>query len=438
MKKVLCHGCWDVLHYGHIAHLTAAKKFGDYLIVSVTADKFVNKGPGRPYFPQDTRAEMLRSLKIVDEVVISNSPIAVDIINKLKPDVYVKGKDYANGEFDIDLEAKAVKSYGGEVEFTDEATNSSSKIINNVLAPWTDDQKYMIDKIKRLGGVKAIEKILDKISNLKVLVVGEQIRDVYRYVTPQGVSSKSPSLSCRFFYEESFKGGALAVKRHLDSFCKVWQRKSKINHTKIRYISEETNQRLFEVVKHPYEMPISKIDDKGMDILIVCDFGHGLFPDMDFSKNTFTCLNVQTNSSNYGFNVVHRHTGADYICIDKRELSVATRMKSFNFDFIKTLRAYKKLHKIDRLSVTLGNRGSIFLGEKRFSSSPAFASDIKDTIGAGDAYFAITSLLVKIEADENMIVFLGNVFAGLKTQIIGNKKPVTKNDLLKACKSILA
>jgi len=66
---VLCHGVWDVMHPGHLYHLQAAKEWGDVLVVSVTADEYVAKGPGRPIFPQTKRMEQLAALEVVDYVV---------------------------------------------------------------------------------------------------------------------------------------------------------------------------------------------------------------------------------------------------------------------------------------------------------------------------------------------------------------------------------
>jgi len=117
-KKIAhCHGVFDVLHAGHLAYLQSAKKFGDLLVVTITADKFVNKGPGRPYFNGVIRSNMLAALEIVDFVAISNYPTAVDLINVVKPDFYVKGPDYRDMTKDptgaIYLEETAVQKYGG-------------------------------------------------------------------------------------------------------------------------------------------------------------------------------------------------------------------------------------------------------------------------------------------------------------------------------------
>ena len=81
---VLCHGVFDLLHIGHIKHLKFAKKSGEILVVSLTKDKFINKGLGRPVFNENIRAEMISNLSIVDYVVINDLASAEDILEILK------------------------------------------------------------------------------------------------------------------------------------------------------------------------------------------------------------------------------------------------------------------------------------------------------------------------------------------------------------------
>jgi len=100
-KVVLAHGTFDLLHIGHVRHLHAARNQGDVLMVTITADAFVNKGPGRPVFPEGLRSEMLASLEIVDYVGIVPEPDALPAIRTIRPYAYVKGQDYRNPEGDL-------------------------------------------------------------------------------------------------------------------------------------------------------------------------------------------------------------------------------------------------------------------------------------------------------------------------------------------------
>src|SRR5438094_7736014 len=112
-KVVQCHGVFDLLHIGHIKHLEAARKLGDLLVVTITPDRYVNKGPHRPAFPEGLRAEALASLTCVDFVAINEWPTAVEAIQRLRPDFYVKGIVREGGKRDhtdaIQQEENAVK-----------------------------------------------------------------------------------------------------------------------------------------------------------------------------------------------------------------------------------------------------------------------------------------------------------------------------------------
>src|SRR6267143_158392 len=136
-KIVHCHGVFDLLHIGHIKHLEAARKLGDVLIVTITPDRFVNKGPHRPAFPERLRAEALASLACVDYVAVNEWATAVETIEVLKPNFYVKGVVREGGKRDhtdaIQKEDEAVQSVGGQLVLTDEETYSASALINRFM-----------------------------------------------------------------------------------------------------------------------------------------------------------------------------------------------------------------------------------------------------------------------------------------------------------------
>ena len=134
-KIVQCHGVFDLIHIGHLKHFKSAKNFGDILIVSVTPDKFVQKGFNRPYFNASQRLESLSSIEDIDYVILNSTKNAVDIIKKIKPNFYCKGPDYKNFKDDITNEIKnelkAVKRCGGKLVFSEDPMYSSSTILNN-------------------------------------------------------------------------------------------------------------------------------------------------------------------------------------------------------------------------------------------------------------------------------------------------------------------
>src|SRR5215510_6153661 len=123
-KVVLAHGVFDILHVGHKRHLDIGKKHGDLLIVTLTTDKFVNKGPDRPVFGEKLRAEMVAGLETVDYVGISPNPGAEHVIEVVRPSYYLKGSEYSDEESDvagrIKTERLAVEKFGGSVLYTED------------------------------------------------------------------------------------------------------------------------------------------------------------------------------------------------------------------------------------------------------------------------------------------------------------------------------
>lgn len=93
-KIVLCHGCFDLLHIGHIKYFQASREMGDVLVVTLSPDVYVDKGPGRPVFNQDLRADAIAALECVDYVAINKWPTAEETLRMLKPDIYVKGQEF--------------------------------------------------------------------------------------------------------------------------------------------------------------------------------------------------------------------------------------------------------------------------------------------------------------------------------------------------------
>lgn len=128
MRTVLVNGCFDVLHWGHLLHLKMARDMGDHLIVALTANEFVDKGPGRPIFNEEKRAAMLLELRCVDAVIIYREPVPLDTIRRVRPAVYVKGKEY-EGRLP---EQALVEELGGRVEFTDAPTWSSTETVKRL------------------------------------------------------------------------------------------------------------------------------------------------------------------------------------------------------------------------------------------------------------------------------------------------------------------
>ena len=147
-RIVHCHGVFDLLHVGHLRYFREAKAMGDVLVVTLTTDRFVNKGPHRPAFPEQLRAEVLAGLECVDFVAINPHPTAVEAIKLIRPDVYVKGPDYADKSKDLTgkilEEEEAVHAVGGRIAFTTGEIFSSTSLINQHMSTLPPDRKSVV------------------------------------------------------------------------------------------------------------------------------------------------------------------------------------------------------------------------------------------------------------------------------------------------------
>lgn len=483
-KIVHCHGVFDLLHHGHLLHFNSAKKLGNVLVVTITADKYVNKGPNRPRFYQEYRAEMLAALSMVDYVAINDNPRATQAIQAIRPDYYVKGPDYRDKQKDVTggirEEEDAVKAVGGELVFTSDNTHSSTSLINQFFSIWDKEESRVINTIKKEWIVDEIVETIDSLSGLKVLVVGEPIVDSYVFCQAESLSSKSPTVSARFLRQEDYAGGSLAIANHLaelgcyvtllithggeDYFLRLLKNNlsAKIevkSHPipeiptvrKTRFVTQFQSQRIFELINlqadqwlrvdpKPFCQSLEELSREN-DLVIAADFGHGMFENsvLDTLKrlSTFIALNVQTNSGNFGFNPFIKHTHYDYLSIDERECRIAAHDRFT--PIMELAKSVVNKHAHCSTSITLGTAGSVYFdkaGQEHIC--PTFFKDVIDTTGAGDAYFALTSLLVKQSVPAELIPFLGNCFAGLKTRIIGNKRSVSKVDLIKTVRALLS
>ncbi len=206
----LCHGVFDLLHPGHIIHLEQAKGMADVLVVSVTAAKYVRKGPGRPYFDDEMRMKVLAALECVDYVMLSQGYTVDDIIETVEPDIYVKGEEYARAEDDITgkiVEEKAlVEKHGGRLGFTTGQVFSSTKLINIAMSGLSEEVRMFMEDFQTRHTMQEIRDYADKISRLKVLVVGDVIIDKYTYCNVQGMMSKDMGYSARLSYSEDYFG----------------------------------------------------------------------------------------------------------------------------------------------------------------------------------------------------------------------------------------
>jgi rfaE bifunctional protein kinase chain/domain/rfaE bifunctional protein nucleotidyltransferase chain/domain len=220
LKLVQCHGCFDIVHPGHIRHLQFAAAQGDRLIVSITADAFVNKGPDRPMFSHDLRAENLAALEFVDWVYVHHESTAVELLSKIKPDIYIKGAEYAQKQDPrFADEREVVEANNGRVVFSSgDVVYSSSAIVDSILgtsrtSPGIAGFAQVAQDFDLSTG--RIAKTLNAASGKRVVVVGETILDSYTHCHWPEIADEHPMLSLRPVSTEHFDGGAAIIAQHL-------------------------------------------------------------------------------------------------------------------------------------------------------------------------------------------------------------------------------
>ena len=490
-KIVHCHGVFDLLHVGHIRHLKAARKFGDVLVVTVTQDKYVGKGPHRPAFTEKLRAEAISALGCVDYVAINKWPLAVETIKLLKPDFYAKGVEYSEFSDDytkgIIAEKDIVEKMGGKIIFTDEITFSSSSLINKYLHIFPKETSDYLTSFSKKYTPEDIINYLEKIHDLRVLVIGDAIIDEYQYGFPIGKSGKEPIIALKYLDTDSFLGGAFAVANHVANFCNEVTLLTFLGDkdSKEDFISENLNRKIRKIFFYKENSPTTikrrYIDKSGAfikkllefyvfndeeikgkqigdllklleeilptyDLVIVADFGHGMINkemrDLIIKKSVFLAVNTQTNAGNMGFNTISKYPGANYICIDEPEIRFDVQSKEGKLlDLIRevTLKLFCK-----KIIITRGTKGCISASVDEENKQvlnyilhPPFSDKVVDRMGAGDAFFSITAPLVALGTPMEIVGFVGNAVGSMACTIIGNKESIEKISLYKYVRALL-
>ena len=480
---VHCHGVFDLLHPGHIQHFEAAKREGDILIVTVTPDEYVGRGPGRPVFNQRLRAESVAALECVDYVAINEWPTAVETIKKLKTDVYAKGSDYANREDDLTgqicKEEEAIKSIGGRLHFTDEITFSSTKLLNLHFDVYPEQVQKFLEGFRRNYSAEDIIKRLNNLKKMKVLVIGDTIIDQYHYCETLGKSPKDNIIAAKYLDEETFAGGALAAANHIAGFCedvhlvtclgrqnsyeefilthlksnikpKFFYREDAPTVVKRRFVEPDFLSKMFEIcylddgeLPEPLNEEVSNYlwtNASDYHLVLVADFGHGFIGqkivEVLGERSKFLAVNTQTNSANVGFNLITKYPRADYICIDELEVRLACHDKFGKLEDL-VVKIAKEL-RCNRLAITQGNQGSlVYTAEDGFFKIPALSEQVVDRVGAGDAFLCITSLCVADSNPMEMVGFIGNAVGALKVRIVCNRASVEPLPLFKFIAALL-
>lgn len=276
--------------------------------------------------------------------------------------------------------------------------------------------------------------LIESVANDTVLFVGEPIQDEYHYCVPLGKSPKEHLIPVRYKEKEVFQGGVMAAAEHARTLCgKVLVATSYPAVRKVRYIDAAYFRKLFEVHydDDPQEM---HVPDVPADCVAVTDFGHGRIKGnlvAELCKRPFLAVAAQTNSSNIGFNLITKYPRADYIVIDEPEARLAAADREGHIEDV----IHRLAHgRCERFVVTHGKNGAYGYDHGKFFHQAALSEHPLDTMGAGDAFFAVTAPMARTGRMEDLL-YIGCAAGALKTQIIGHRKPVTKEALIEFIKS---
>lgn len=457
-QTVLCHGCFDVLHTGHIFHLKAARELGDRLVVSITHEDFAKRSLR---FSAEVRKQALESLSFVDEVVVIQARTAVDAIEQIQPDIYVKGREYADLELDpsgdIYREKSAVEALGGTLVFTDDDIRFSATKLKNLDGPFVDiSQSHDFHLAEVLRFVKGL-------SGLKIAVVGETIIDRWTPVRSEGVSNKStcPTALVNGPSEDQL-GGAYVIARHLAHFAHQVDLithdfrdaypahlESQIKHRfytrghiiKERLFEPSLNTKIFEIKRYDLAQSYAHEYDLSVyDLVIVADFGHCMLPlktAAGFAAyDSWVAVMAQSNSSNMGFNRIDKYPDAALYCIDTKEMKLCLNLNE-SMRWSEHLPRMREYIDFEHLLVTRGPEGAMHYGAAGISDFPALTREVVDPIGAGDAFFALSAPAAYLGFDPQHTLLLGSLGAALNTQWLCNAKAITPQLLIETAKKVI-
>lgn len=473
-----CHGVFDLLHPGHILHLQEAKELADLLVVTVTDDIYVNKGPGRPVIEAAGRAKMLEALGVVDAVGISHYPTGIQMIEAIRPNYYIKGPDYDNPSLDLtgnmQREIDTVESFGGKVQVTTGPTMSSSRIRNEMLLNGGDVASRFLSSFRAQVSESDVDQMFSKISSMKVLVLGEAIIDTYESCEALGKSSKDPVLAFRKLGTESQLGGSLAIARHVAGMgaqttlmtrvgagdgtkarleseigseidLVVLESQDEPTLVKTRYVDVLTGNKVFETYqigesrssKRDSQTLVSLLSDviDNFDLILVADYGHGLLDESTIqllaNRARKLSVNTQSNAGNRGFNSISKYPKLDIVCLNGGEVALELRERHLSMEVLVPELLERTGAEI--VAVTSGANGLV-LGlngdaGKRVELVPAFSTTVKDRVGAGDALFAATSVSWVANPNPLLAAVLGNLAGAASIAELGNRIAIDRVSL---------
>jgi rfaE bifunctional protein kinase chain/domain/rfaE bifunctional protein nucleotidyltransferase chain/domain len=469
---VQCHGCFDIVHPGHIRYLEFARSQGDLLVVSITGDAAIDKGDRRPYIPQELRAENLAALEFVDYVVIDPNATACAQLQSIRPDIYVKGHEYAMSKDPRFLaERKVVESYGGRVIFSSgQVVFSSSRLVEGMFHPDELATQRLSPVCQRHNIAYArLARLLGRMRGKRILVLGDIIVERYVLCDATSIASESPMMSLSELDQKDYLGGAAIVATQLAALGakpvlvtnmggdprSAWaieklteagvhvralrQRRDLV--IKTRFLVDD--HKLFKVDRTAV-CPLDSVGEReaadmlatsaaGADAAILYDCGYGVItPGLleRLSAGFRRDVPVIAGGSTGPRGNLAALQNCDLLCTSERKLRVAMNDLGGSLSTL----AYQMLQRTQakQMLITLGKRGLVTFDRRshdrkseawddRLCSEylPSFADRVVDELGCGESVLTSAALALAGDASLMQAAYLAAASAAIQISMLG-------------------
>ncbi|WP_428388993.1 PfkB family carbohydrate kinase [Mucisphaera sp.] len=484
----LCHGCFDLVHPGHLRYLEFARRQADVLVVSLTGDDAIEKADGtRPYIPQELRAENLAAIEFVDAVVIVDGDTGEPMIEALRPDVYIKGKEYeVSDHAGFEAERRLVEGLGGRVIFSSgEVVFSSTRLIDEqrdlLEASGYGEADLVRASCQRWGIDQALlgGLIHRGFKGLRVGVIGDVLVDRYAFCDRGRTTDEAPMITARPREERRYLGGAGIIAAHVRALggepvlltslaedeegerlavdlgergievCGVAGRKQ--TASKLRYLVDE--QKVFRV-EQGGEEPLDSAAQRrlvemalgvaeGLDAVVFADFGLGVVSP-SLLERLVPVLREKVGTITGDVSGVRRGLLAmrGFDLLTPNEAEARGAVGDFESSLPTLAGTLMRENRLANLVVTLGRRGSLLFRPRELDPAdwyknrlrcdylPTLAGPAVDALGAGDALLAVASM--SLAAGQSLAVagYLGSAAAAVAVSRMGNE-PVRPVALLR-------
>jgi len=471
---VLCHGHFNIIHPGHIRYLDYARQQGDKLVVSVQGDTSYLDSERKHLFSEAERAVGVASIQTVDQVVLLGKGNLDELIQMLKPDVLVLGKEFDSERGDQVSGAihqgaiHQLKKQGGLILYhAGETQYASSDLLHENLPDIHEKRKLMYKQACKQQKLKNEELLecIDKFKNTSLLVIGDTIVDQYIACDALGMSAEAPIVVVRELKTREYAGGGAVVAMHVSALgaqCHylsvvgqdknaaiasqeleqfnvknvLVEDKSRPTTFKIRYLVN--NHKIFRVSRMKEHSLPRKIEDQIVKEIkaaasqvrgiLISDFVYGVITPRVLE--TITQLSEKHNLLVFGdlqcssqVGNVSKFKNFDLLCPTERESRIALGAQDEGVEWVAN--TLMKKTNTRNLVMKLGEEGFItyqseadgFINRQYF---PALSINPVDVTGAGDSLLAVLSVGLCSGSTIMQSSAIGAGMASLAVRQIGN------------------